>query len=103
MNYGERMEYQYIQRHRINHAYSYLSSFTGLILTHCECETGFILAVLFSELLCVHSCGRELLWPSVLLSVLRIGSEVQRTSRLPAFQSPPPTLLFTFHIRQNYI
>lgn len=66
--------------------------------------TGSRLAVLFSEQLCVHSSGREPLWLSVLLSVLRIGSRVQRTSRLlslPASLSPPPTLLSSLHILQK--
>lgn len=98
---------------RIYHSSSYLRS-TGLrlvwpwaFLYASECETGFRWAVLFSEQLCVHSSGRELLWPSVLLSVLRIGSRVQRTSRLwvslPASLSPPPTLLFSLYMVQKYI
>lgn len=64
--------------------------------TASECEAGFRLAVLFSELVCVQSGGRELLWPSVLLWHLRIGGRVRGTSRLsvPASLSPQHTLPF---------
>lgn len=56
-----------------------------------ECETpGSRLAVLFSEKLCVCGGGREPLWLSELLSVLRIGDGVQGTSRLRVSLTPSP-------------
>lgn len=72
-------------RHR-EHSPLYLST---------ECEAGFRLAVLFSEQLCVHGSGRELLWPSVLLSVSknrRQGPENISSPSLSLSPTYPPFL-----------